>query len=469
MLVAGLLMSFRAPRRHATFLAVAALFVILELRFLFVLGQQVLALALPWVTGITMVRFHAVPASFLIAVLCATGFRALLQETPKWMHRPLVGSLGVVVVVALIWPKLALFSPLMLDGWGEANFQVRSLDELRVRDSGLYRVASVPELQPGYAYGQGFEAADGWSNLYPAVYRELWLRILTPLFREVPAVRQVFAPDVGRPQDHYIFLGLGLTAAGNGLLPGEDAQMALKQGFDIDRRFNLTLLGMLNVKYLFSAYPLQSEALSLVHAPSPTPDWPYSRDYATGLINGLRPPEDDSSPLGQLGRLPAALERRRVGKDVYIYENQRWLPRFRFVEHVIEEPTSTAVLDRLERVASTELAGMAVVERTTESLNRLPPALAVGSAEVACYTPDEIVLRTENGGDGFLVAAMTWNPYWTVRVDGVRQPLIRVNHAQLAVQTPPGVREVRLRYAPPYAMFGVGRLLPGGACPPSSE
>lgn len=465
MLAAGLLASLRGPRRHQVFLAVAALFIVLELRFAFVLAQQALAVALPWVTGITMVRFHAVPASFLIAIICATGLRAVLQETPNWLHRPLVGTFGAVVVVALIWPKVALFSPLMLDGWGEANFQVRALDELRTRDRDLYRVASVPELQPGYAYGQGFEAADGWSNLYPAVYRELWLRVLTPLFREVPAAKQVFAPEVGRPQDHYIFLGLGLTNPANGLLPGEDARAALETGFDVDRRFNLHLLGMLNVKYLFSAYPLKSEALRLVHAPSPPPVWPYGRDYATGLINGPRPPEDDPSPLGQLRRLPAALERRQAGKDVYIYENQRWLPRFRFVERALVEPTPMAMLDRLERLPSTELAVTAVLEQATAAQAGVPATLSAGSAEVACYTPDEIVLRTENAGDGLLVAAMTWNPYWTALVDGTPQPLLRANHAQLAVRTPAGVREVRLRYRPPYAVFGVGRLAPGASCP----
>jgi hypothetical protein len=465
MLAAGLLASLRAPRRHTVFLAVAALFVLLELRFLFVLAQQALALVLPWVTGITMVRFHAVPASFLIAVICATGLRAVLMEVPAWAGRAAAGAFAIVVAVALVWPKPALFSPLMLDGWGEANYQVHSLEVLRAGDGDLYRVASVPELQPAYAYGQGFEAADGWSNLYPAVYRELWLRVLTPLFREVPAAKQVFAPDVGRPQDHYIFLGLGLAAPGYGLLPGEDAQQALRDGFDVDRRFNLQLLGLVNVKYVLSEHPLRGTGLRLIHERTPPPSWPYSRDYATGLINGLRPSEDDPSVLGQLSRLPAALERRQAGKDVYIYENVHWLPRFRFVERLAQEPTPTAVLDRLETMNASELAMTAVAEQGAPGLGEVSATLSAGSVEVVCYTPDEIVLRTENAGDGLLVAAMTWNPYWTATVDGVPRPLARVNHAQLAVRTLPAVREVRLRYRPPYAALSVGRLLPGGACP----
>jgi hypothetical protein len=189
-------------------------------------------------------------------------------------------------------------------------------------------------------------------------------------------------------------------------------------------------------------------------------------------MNGLRPPVDDPSTLGQLRRLPAdleaALERRRAGKDIYIYANDRWLPRFRFVKRVILEPTPGAALDRLSGMSATELTDAAVATQDAPGVEALPLAFEPGaeaSVSVACYTPDEIVLATDNDGDGLLIAAMTWNPFWTVLVDQVPQPLVRVNHAQLAVQTPAGTREVRLRYRPPYAALAVGRLVPGGACP----
>src|SRR6202011_85585 len=71
-----------------------------------------------------------------------------------------------------------------------------------------------------YAYGQGFETADGWANLYPSVYRDLWLRAIAPVMSQLPVVRNIFDPAVGRPQDHYIFLGAELISPGIGALPG---------------------------------------------------------------------------------------------------------------------------------------------------------------------------------------------------------------------------------------------------------
>jgi hypothetical protein len=282
--------------------------------------------------------------------------------------------------------------------------------------------------------------------------------VIGPLLDELPANHAVFDPLDGRPQDHYIFLGLSLDLTPIGLVPGEDLAQSLRSGFDLDRRFNLPLLSMLNVKYLLARHPLRGEGVRLVHAPTEAPQTLSNLNYATGLRNSdiVSPWADlpySDWPSRVLSDGVQALERKRRGKDVYIYENTSVLPRFRFVTRVEALDGPRAVLDRLTSLRADELAERAIVD-----LNDGAPARTLGARDsfaqgeitVTCYSPDEIVLKTNTAGEGFLVLSMTWNPGWQASFDNVRATPIRTNHAQIGLPTPQGEHVLRLRYAPRY-------------------
>jgi hypothetical protein len=432
----------------ARYLAIVLVSAALSLRVVFIVLQNLVALALPWVAAVNMVRFHTVSASFLSALAMGMGAWVMARSLPA--GRRTVGvALAVFTALLLIWPKVSLVRPLMIDGWGQQDYQVRALDDLRRTDRQPFRVASVLPLQPAYAYAQGLETADGWANLYPAVYRELWLEVLRPLLRNLPGNRQVFDPPAGRPQDHHIFLGTGILTPGLGLLDGEQP---LRDGFDVDRRFNLDLLAMLNVKYLLSEYPLHGRALRLWHAPSAPPARLRSRDHATGLYN------DEGAwyafwrvPIGRLATdVRAAIERRRAGKDVYVYEHRDVLPRYRLVRRLETAASPGGVLERLGALSAAELARTAV----TEAMAGAPTAvadLAGGTVALERYSPDQIRLAVRADGPALLVIANTWNPFWTAAVDGSPRPLRRVNHAQLGLALGRQDRSVVLTYRPPYA------------------
>src|SRR5258708_35208514 len=100
---------------------------------------------------------------------------------------------------------------------------------------------------------------------------------------QLPVVRNMFDPAVGRPQDHYIFLGGDLIYPGIGALPGEDPKQEITTGFDIDRRFNLDILRLLNVHYLLSEYALSGSGISLVHAPAHPPTFQQSSSHPTAI------------------------------------------------------------------------------------------------------------------------------------------------------------------------------------------
>lgn len=450
-------------RTGAIFLRVFLIWGVLSQKWLWIGLQTAIAQALPFVNGVYMGRFFQIPAAFVIA--CGMTLVALMI----WRHLNLAvlrisaATIGIgFAAFMVLWPKVHLFYPLGVDDWGERNYQIAALDKIRAEETEPFRVASVLPLQPAYAYAQGLETVDGWANLYPAFYRDLWYRALTPLFAELPYTRQIFGVDVGRPEDNFIFLGADLIQPGAGLLPGEDVNEALKSGFDVNRRFNLDILRLLNVKYLLSEYPLKGNGIRLVHAPAVRPDFPISRSRNTGLVQGPRRPVVSDPRWGVLAPvlqplldMRAAWRRDLQGKDIFVYGVDHVLPRFRLVSSVVPEATDVAVLDRLGKPGYDEAVINAADAGALEGVLKFAP----GTVSLLRYTSDEIVLELEHRGRGFLVVANTWSPYWNVEIDGAPGKLIRTNNAQYGLPIGENARKVRLYYNPSYSILRLGGLL----------
>jgi hypothetical protein len=435
------------------FFRVFAIWAILSQKCLWVSTQAAVGLIFPFVAGVYMGRFFQIPAGFIIAAGLVLVSRLVWDRLQDGVARHSAAAVAMGFAgFMILWPKVHLFYPLGVDGWGERNYQVKALDEIRKRETGPFRVASVLPLQPSYAYAQGLEAADGWANLFPAMYRDLWYRALAPLFAANPFTRRIFGVDTPRPEDNFIFLGADLIEPGVGALPGEDVSVALKSGFDLDRRFNLGILRLLNIKYLLSEYPLKGTGIELVHAPEVWPDFPQSRSRNTGLVHGPRPPQlEPSGWLSKLTRpasdLSASWRRQMRGKDIFIYSLRDPVPRFRLVDSVAVESSANAVLDRVAQGNPNE----ATIESADAHLLGEQTQFVGGDVSVIRYTPDEIILDIDHSGAGFLVIANTWSPYWRADIDGQLSPLIRTNHAQFGLFIPRGARRVTLDYAPPYS------------------
>ena len=305
----------REPAAIASmYLRVYAVYLLLSQRWLFVSAQNVLGEWIPSVRGIFIGRFFDVPASLLIACQLALLVAAVCTwvEKSKWALIPIHLGIAAFVGLMLIQPKIFLFYRIGVDGWGEMDYRIKALEDLQKAETEPFRVASVLPLQPGYAYAQGLETVDGWANLYPKVYREYWLKVLAPLFASVPGAKQIFDPDSGKPQDHYIFLGADLTSPTVGALPGEDASQALKEGFDVERRFDLKLLGLLNVKYLLSELPLKGRGIELVHSPAEPSGVARSRDWARVAPPTRSPSSTDAARWRRSG-MPLPIYGKRAG------------------------------------------------------------------------------------------------------------------------------------------------------------
>lgn len=447
----------RKPERRPlalAFITAAGLYLLFAQKWLLLLIQSAVATVIPWVNGIYMGRFFEIPASFLIAVGLTLLARLALCELPwAWARRAAAAAGIAFAVFMIVQPKIFLFEPLGLGDWGQANYRVPVLDGLRMEAAARepFRVASVLPLQPAYAYAQGLEAADGWANIYPLRYRELWLEVLRPLVGEIPATRQIFGFDSGRSEDNFVFLGAGLMMPGIGRLPGEDTDVALRHGFDLDRRFRLDILRLLNVRYLLSEYPLKGNSVRLVHAPAQWPTWPLARDRNTGLVTGAYPPLPPEVATGSAWarawhRFDAALKRKAAGKDVFVYELEGAVPRVRLVSELTIVPDGRRALDALAALRGDEIATRAVVEASEAAGVVDSTTFAPGGAELTSYTPDRRVIRTSAPGRGFLVLAENWSPYWRAWVDGAAAPIVRVNHTQMGLVLEPGTHEIVFAY-----------------------
>lgn len=462
-------LKFVALRTQAIlFIRIFILYALLSQKWFWITIQGLTSKMFPWVMGIFMGRFFQIPGAFLIAVgltlTCYLFWNLLLpyadkifrsNKVPRYIS---ISVAGMFVAFMIVWPKWHLFYSLGIHDWGQKNYQIKALENIKQSENLPFRVVSVLPLQPAYAYAQGVETADGWANIYPALYRDLWLRVLGPVLSQLHSVKEVLDPERGKPQDNYIFLGLDLIQPVIGSLPDESVEESLIKGFNLETRFNLNLLRILNVKYILSEYPLKDSGIQLVHTPIKLPSFPQSRCYATGLITERKLPNSLTLSGIFLKNLQPFYDywnrtkEKLSDKDVFIYEIKNTFPRFRYVKTILIEPTGKTVMDRLSHFTRNDHLSSVIIEaKDAVDLHIPSKGYKQGAIKLIKYTSDVLELEAKVKANGLLVIANTWNPYWNAEVDGKLRKLLRVNHTQFALPLFEGDKKIRLFYAPPYS------------------
>ena len=320
---------------------------------------------------------------------------------------------------------------------GFARYYIPAIHEIEGRDRTLHRYASVLPLQPASALVSGIESLDGWANLYSSKFRQFWLAILGPLFEELPEERRIFGTEERPPQDHFIFLGTGA------FLPSDPIG-----GMDVDRRFNMNLLSLMNVGYLLSYYPISSKYLVEIHAPV-RPLERTNWDYATGRVVGLAEP-GGGWPSMVRGLLSAVEGPQNAEDRVYAYRNVCTLPRAFSVARLEQHDSDREVMRSLIAGSPAELM------RTAHALNTdAPPVaehLAALSLRLTAYRAGEIDLDAAGAGEAVIVFAYTWLPGWRAYIDGHEVSVFRVNHTQIGLHLPKsGTFHIKLAYEPAYS------------------
>jgi hypothetical protein len=84
----------------------------------------------------------------------------------------------------------------------------------------------------------------------------------------------------------------------------------------------------------------------------------------------------------------------------------------------------------------------------------MTPDPAQPPVEIALYTPTHMRLRTDAASPTMLVLSETWYPGWRATVNGVAEPVQRVNEIQRGVLVPAGEAVVELTFAPDSLRWG---------------
>lgn len=152
---------------------------------------------------------------------------------------------------------------------------------------------------------------------------------------------------------------------------------------------NSKIIDFLNVKYIFSLTDIQSQKFEMIHEEGQTK----------------------------------------------IFKNQNYHPRTFFVKKLVVAKDKK---ERINEIFKQDLSEFAVVEEEVYDSS----ALSIGSAEIIKYNENEVIIKTENQGTGFLVLSDAYYPTWRAFMDGREQKIYKTNHAFRGVVVPSGSHEL---------------------------
>lgn len=266
-------------------------------------------------------------------------------------------------------------------------------------DLTLFRFPSLAEVS-----AQGREAAD-WLAAQPGP-----LRAYSPSYSlPQPAAIQAGLQQIdGIEPVHLIRYDQFMAAAGGydpdafsvtlppfpDGLPQEQADLALP---------DLRLLGLLNGRYVASAFPLEMAGLAL----------------------------------------------RWQGAGTLIYENSLALPRAFVVHHT--EPISSTMDEEMARLGAINIEGTALVDGG----GRLDGSREATAAQVTDYSPNRVVVETSLDAPGLLVLSEIWYPGWQARDNGQPAQMVRTDAILRGVYLQAGTHTVEFVYIPRTVQVGL--------------
>lgn len=312
-------------------------------------------------------------SALALALFIPLGLSLILLRAQRVISAQItVALLGLLLFADLAWfdSSLLRFTPLE-----QALLPGRAAAEYLAQKPGYFRVYSPSYSLPmATAAAAGLHLADGVEPVHLARYDELMAR----------------AGGYNDP-------GFSVTIPKFGPGPLETSLQAVQP--------NLKLLGLLNVTYLVSAFPMP---------------WP-------GLT----------------------LETEFGG--TYIYRNELALPRAWVTHQAV--PAEADWLAQLETLP--EGGDVAIVEDSVENVERSTFNVPRSTVEITAYSADKIELETEITRPGWLVLSEIWYPGWQAMVNGSPQPVEKVNGLLRGLYlSQPGRYRVIMAYQPASVAWG---------------
>jgi len=165
-------------------------------------------------------------------------------------------------------------------------------------------------------------------------------------------------------------------------------------------------------------------------------------------VNGSKPVADGS------------LQLLYQGPDGRIYKLKNTLPRAFLVPGVIVAPDAPAALSKLVDRKFNARDAAIVIGADTAAKTGLPTLESSASPTGATATiindrMNDVEVGIETPSAAMLVLNDSWDSGWRAEVDGVRQPILRVNYGSRGVVVPAGKHNVKFLYRPPLVLTGL--------------
>ncbi len=380
-----------------------------------------------WLPGFRWVRTPArvfLPASLALAVLAGMGMQRLARGYVRWstLIALAVGALTLALGLGLVtlfgqanraalglafFPSLTLVVVgLTARGRLPPRLALPGLALLLFVDLATFDATMLRFVSPSDAFAEDGMAAHYLAN-QPGLFRTYSPSYSLP--SHVAAQAGLQTADGVEPvhlaaYDHLMALAGGYGDPGFSVtIPPFPPDRPLTEAFR-DTQPDLRLLGLLNVKYLVTAFPIS---------------WP-------GLI-----------PITELD-------------GTSIYRNEYALPRAWFIEPAVTH----AIQADANGDWAGQLAKLADQAMQTDAAGRY-------MATVTHYEPDRIEVEAQLPKPGLLVLSEIWYPGWQVLVDGKAQPVQQVAGILRGVSLGAGGHRVVFVYNPASVHWGVWLSLIG--------
>jgi hypothetical protein len=386
------------------------------------------------VRGYRVLKFGGI-SLMMASIAAGYGLHLLAQQSRAWV-RPLVMAVGAALLLLYTGhDKVKLLTTDWLaNGSYVRNFQSPVIEKL----AAVMRAEPAPvRAEPIFAYAghlhaYGIETLSGDHPLIGRRYYEFWAAIQEPWIESAGgpmALWPELQPLMEETQFWPLYRREKLTLVTSGTATALNYRSRA-----LDEMYRLNLLSFANVRYFVSREPLTGDGIVLLHDP--------------GLV---------WADLSNREKAEINLRENFSGREkLYIYRNDKALPRFFTPRHVESMPTGRAVVERMSKMSVEELRQTLVVQGSL-----LPPDISAerryedASVTVEQYTSDAIRLALSTPGETLLVATNSYSPFWECYADGKPVPIFAAYHTFWGVRLPAHTRQVEFRFRPPYR-----RLMP---------
>lgn len=129
--------------------------------------------------------------------------------------------------------------------------------------------------------------------------------------------------------------------------------------------------------------------------------------------------------------------------ETQIYQNLNAFPRVFFVQNIILAKNKQDAINKLfdEKL---DLRLTAIIENDNKKMSLVKTDFSIfGTATIKEYTPNNVTIETENGGEGFLVFTDSYYPTWHAYIDGKEVSILRTDYNFRGVVVPQGKHTVQ--------------------------